>query len=411
MALPYALITFLLFAPQQDYISDGLKALDANQPAAAEALLRRAVEADPADFYAHFNLALALSVQQKDPEAIQELRRTLELKPGLYEADVNLGTLLLRNHRATEALPVLKDALNAAPANSPRQGARADLLYAQALDASGDAAEAAEYFRKSIEIEPNSAGAHAGLARIALSQGDLSTAADHFRKAGAIDPQDRAGLLEVAAAYEKSKMLPEAIAVYREFPENAAAKERLAQLLVESGNSAAAIPALEAAVKQTPSVANRLALADAYKLNQQTDKVVEQLQLAVASEPSNYDVRMDLGRELRDLRRFVPAAEQFFVAAKLRPDSVKAWNELAAVLVVNEDYANGLMALDHVRALGKEVPGDFFYRAIALEKLKQPKPALEAYRQFLDTDSGKMPDQEFQARQRVRLLERELNHR
>ena len=118
---------------------------------------------------------------------------------------------------------------------------------------------------------------------------------------------------------------------------------------------------------------------------------------------------MDLGRELRDQRRFVPAAQQFAAAAKIRPDSVKAWNELAAVLVVNEDYAGGLAALDRVRALGKEVPGDFYYRAISLEKLRQPKPAMEAYRQFLATDGGKMPDQEFLARQRIRIIESELN--
>jgi lipoprotein NlpI len=114
---------------------------------------------------------------------------------------------------------------------------------------------------------------------------------------------------------------------------------------------------------------------------------------------------------LRDRRQFVPAAQQFAAAAKIRPDSVKAWNELAAVLVVNEDYAGGLAALDRVRALGKEVPGDFFYRGISLEKLRQPKPALEAYRQFLAADAGKMPDQEFQARQRIRIIESELNRR
>jgi len=131
----------------------------------------------------------------------------------------------------------------------------------------------------------------------------------------------------------------------------------------------------------------------------------------VASNPANYDVRMSLGRELRDQRRFVPAAQEFAAAAKLRPDSVKAWNELAAVLVVNEDYAGGLAALDRVRALGKEVPGDLYYRAISLEKLRQPKPAMVAYQQFLATDGGKMPDQEFLARQRIRIIESELNRR
>jgi hypothetical protein len=75
------------------------------------------------------------------------------------------------------------------------------------------------------------------------------------------------------------------------------------------------------------------------------------------------------------------------------------------------DYADGLAALDRVRALGKELPGDFYFRAICLEKLRQLKPAVEAYRQFLATDGGKMSDQEFLARQRVRILENELNRR
>jgi len=36
------------------------------------------------------------------------------------------------------------------------------------------------------------------------------------------------------------------------------------------------------------------------------------------------------------------------------------------------------------------------------------KPALEAYQRFLSMSQGKNPDQEFQARQRVRIIQREL---
>jgi tetratricopeptide (TPR) repeat protein len=383
MALWRALAAFLLFSPQQDFHAEGLKALDANQPAVAEPLLRRAVEADTNDFSAHFDLALALSLEQKDDEAIRELRRTLELKPGLYPADLNLGTLLLRNKRPAEAVPVLKEALGLKP-----QELRANLLYAQALYETSDWAQAEPYYRAAADLDPKSAAAQSGLAHVLLKEANLAEAQQHFEAAAALDPRYRDDLLELAAA-----------------------KQRLVEGMVASGNFAAAIPGLESAVKESPSVPNRLALADAYKMNKQVDKAVEQLQLAAAADPANYDVRMDLGRELRDQRKFVPAAEQFRAAAKIHPDSTKAWNELAAVLVVNEDYAGGLAALDRVRALGKEVAGDFFYRAISLEKLKQPKPALEAYRQFLAADSGKMPDQEFQARQRIRIIESELNRR
>jgi tetratricopeptide (TPR) repeat protein len=410
MALSCALLAVLLFAPPEDFLAEGLKALDRNQPVAAESLLRQAVQSDANDFAAHFNLALALSLQRKDDEAIRELRRTLELKPGLYQADSNLGTLLLRNKRPAEALPVLREALDAPP-NAAQKSARLNLLYAQALYETGDFAQAERYYRTTVELDGKSADAQWGLAHSLVKQSKLPEAAAHFRMAASLDAQYKNGLLELAAEYEKSKMNAEAVALYKEFPENPAARERLGRLLIDSGNFAAAIPGLESAVNQSPTAANRLALADAYKMNKEADKAIEQLQLAAISDPANYDVHMYLGRELRDRRNFVPAAQQFAAAAKLRPDSVKAWNELAAVLVISEDYPGGLAALDRVRALGKEVPGDLFYRAISLEKLRQPKPALEAYRQFLATDVGRMPDQEFQARQRVRIIENELNRK
>ncbi len=424
MALACAFLAILLFAPAQDFLAEGVKALDANQPAAAESLLRQAVAAAPDDYTAHFNLALALSLQQKDAEAIAEYRKTLDLKPGLYQADLNLGMLLLRNKRPVEAVPVLKNALDGltdgltkdsltkdAPSNSAQQSARANLYYAQALFDAGDLAQAEPPYRAAIEADPASAAAQSGLAHLLLKQSKLSEAAEHFRSAAALDPRYHDGLLELASAFEAAGKPRDAIAIYREFPENAAAKERLAQLLLNNGDPAGAIPNLELAVKTSPSTANRLALADAYKLNKQTDKVIEQLQLAVAAEPTNFDLRMDLGRELRDAHKAPEAAQQFVAASKIRPDEVKVWNELATIYVVNADYADGLAALDRVRALGKELPGDFYFRAICLEKLRQLKPAIEAYRQFLATDGGKMSDQEFLARQRVRILENELNRR
>jgi tetratricopeptide (TPR) repeat protein len=406
MGLFIALFAALLLAPPEDFLAEGLKALDAGQPAAGESLLRKAVDADKNDFEAHFNLALALSMQQKDGEAILELRRTLELKPGLYQADLNLGMLLLRGKQPADALPFLKEAADLRP-----NEARPNLYFAEALFATGDAAQAEQHYRAAAGLDPKSAAAESGLARTLLRESKPGEAAEHFRAAAALDPGYHDGLLELAAAYEKSSMLSEAIGIYRQFPDNAAARERLGQLLIANGDSASAIPDLERAVKSSPSLANRLALATAYKMNKQMDRAIEQLQLAAASDPSNYDVRMHLGRALRDEHKGLPAAQQFSTAAKIRPDSVEAWNELASILIVNENYVEGLAALDRVRALGKEIPGDLYYRAISLDRLKQRKPAIEAYQQFLAADGGKMQDQEFLARQRIRIIEYELKQK
>src|SRR6202000_1288230 len=174
MALVCAFLAVLLFAPPPDFLAEGVKALDGNQPAAAESLLRQAVAAAPDDYPAHFNLALALSLQQKDAEAIAEYRKTLDLKPGLFQADLNLGMLLLRNKRPAEAAPVLKDALDGlakdAPSNSAQQAARANLYYAQALFDAGDLAQAEPRYRAAIEADSASAAAQSGLAHLLLKE-------------------------------------------------------------------------------------------------------------------------------------------------------------------------------------------------------------------------------------------------
>lgn len=385
-------------------IDEGRKALDANQFDRAAELFTQATRKYPADYAAHFHLGLAYSLKNDDARAIPEYARTLELKPGLYQAQLNLGISLLRAGRAAEAIKPLE----AAAAQKPRE-LQPRIKLASAYLASQRYSEAQQAYSAAAESDPKSADAELGLAKSIAAQDHLDAAAPHFRRAAELDPKFRDALLELAGLYEKAKQPSEAIAIYEQFPSDAAAQERLGELLLESKRFADAIPRLEQAVAQSPSSANRLALAAAYRMNKQPAKESDVLAKAVAADPSDYDLHMVYGRALRDQRKFQPAGQQFFAAAQKRPDSVEAWNEMAGVLIVGEDYAHGLAALDKVKALGKESPGNQFLRAITLDRLKQLKPALESYEQFLASDGGKNPDQEFEARQRARIIRLELS--
>jgi len=118
---------------------------------------------------------------------------------------------------------------------------------------------------------------------------------------------------------------------------------------------------------------------------------------------------MALGRIHRDKRDYLAAANEFLAAARLKPDSVAAWNEAVSVLVLGEQYPQALAALDKVHNLNADTAGDFYYRAMVLDKLHQVKPALASYQRFLELSQGKHPDQEFVARQRSRILEKEAS--
>ena len=403
-AVPWLILA--LSAAAEDPAAEGLKALDAKNYGSAAQEFTKAIEADPKDYTAHFNLALANSMLGKPAEAIAGYKKVLELQPGVYEAQLNLGIVLLGQKQAAEALPYL----DAAAGQKPKEP-RPRVYLSMALLQTGDLEKAAQSYQTALELDPKSAPAELGLARALARQNRLADADPHFRRAAELNPAYHDSLLELASLYEKVDRRPEAIALYREFPEDAAARERLGLLLLDSGEAADAVPQLEWAVKQSPTSANRLALAQAYRKNHEPDKAVPILSAAVNAAPEDLDLRLSYARELRDLRRFSDAAEQFARVAQARPDQAATWNDLAGVEVMLEAYPQALAALDHVRALKAEIPADFFFRAMVLDRMHQRKDAIVEYQKFLSVSKDQHPTEEFQARQRVRILELDLGKR
>ncbi len=401
-----AAVALLFWLQTVDYSAEGLKALEANKYEEAAQLFSKAVEADPKEYSAHFHLALSYSLLGKDAEAIPEYRKVLEIKPGLFEAELNLGIVLVRQKRAGEALPLLQSAGEKKPKDF-----RTVFYLAEATFAGGDFPKAEELYRSATELDPKSPQAQLGLGRTMLRQDRLAEGAEHFRQAVALDASFRDALLELAALYEKKKQPSEAIAIYQQFLDDAAARERLGELLIETGKPAEAIPHLEWAVAKSPTPANRLALAMAYIRGGQTEKAVPFLEQVVATEPNNPELRMIYGRTLRDMKKYPDAAREFYRVAQAKPDSAEAWSELAGMLILLENYQQALAALDRVRALGAETAAHHFFRAIILDKGKAYEAALASYEKFLAMSDGKNPNEEFKARQRVRIIKKDLSRR
>ena len=365
----WLLFTVALLAQTTDFDAAGKKALaDRNYSAAIEAF-RQAVAASPNDYGPHFNLGYAYTMASQFEDAAAEYQKVLDLHPGVYEAQVNLAASLLRLNRM---------------------------------------ADAETAYRAAIALKPESAAAEEGFGQALARQGRLADAEPHYRKATALDASYKDALLELGSLYEDHHQAPEAIAIFREFPDNPAAQERMGALLLESGNAAEAIPPLEFALAKSPTPANRLELAQAYSKSQQVAKAEPLAALALASSPKDNGIRMFYGRLLRDQRKFPEAATQFKAAAAQDPQLAEAWSELAGVYLITGQYQEALTDFEHVRALHAETPGVLFFRATAHDHLHQAKEALDNYNRFLNASKGAFPDQEFQARQRIKILEREL---
>ena len=386
---------------QQD---DGLKALDQQNYQLAQEIFAKLAAADPKDYSTFFNLALAEIGLKQDEKAAEHLKQVLVLKPQLFEAELNLGILELRNHKAAEAVLVLRDAVKQKP-----NASRAQRYLGDALLASEDAASATEAYRAALSADPKMATAELGLGQALLKQKQVDDAAGHFRKAADLDPRLKSYLLEIAAALLQANEHDKAVEFLKEFPDNPGAREELGRIYLADNRAADAVTEFQSAVNLAPTAANELALATALMRNKQDDAAKPLLERAIAQEPRNYDLRMIVGRMHRDKHEYVPAGEEFMAAAALKPDSVEAWQEAIGVLVPAQQYPQALACLDKVHNLSADTAGDFYYRAIVLDKLRQIKPALASYKRFLEMSQGKNPDQEFLARQRSRILEKEAN--
>jgi tetratricopeptide (TPR) repeat protein len=397
-----ALVIFLAF--QTNFSEQGLKALDDKRYSDAIQSFTQGIAADPKDYSLHFNLALAYSLMGKNAEAIPEYKKTLALKPDLYEAELNLGISLLREKQPAEAALYLTPAV----AQNPKEY-RANYYLATALLGTGEFAKAEQSYAAALAINPQSPDAELGLAHALAGENKLEDSSGHFKKAADLNTNYRDDLLELAGMYEKAKQPDQAMAIYQQFPENPGAQERLGTLLLKAGKPADAIPCFQIAVAKSPSEANRAALAEAYLKNNEPNKAQPVVEQILAADPDNFEIRMLHGRLIRDQRKFPDAAAEFERATKLMPDSEQAWSELAGVLVMEDNYQPALAALDRIAALHAEKPGHVFLRAIVLDKLRDLKPAVESYQRFLQLSQGQNPNQEWQAQQRIKLLQKELN--
>jgi tetratricopeptide (TPR) repeat protein len=342
----------------------GIKALDEGRFADAEKIFEQAVAADDKDYSALFHLALARTFLNKDEDAMALFRRVLEMKPGLPEAELNLGLLLFRYRKFREALPYLDAVAVKRPNDS-----RAIFHAAESYRELGQHNEAIEAYRKTLAADSNLIAAQLGLARSLVGLGRVEEAAEWFTKAGAE--------LELAQAYEDKGEFAKAIALYErsQTGEDAlAVTTRLAGLYIRTGEIAKAEPLIAAALKQSPN---------------------------------DFDLRLTYGRMLRDKRQFEPAAMEFARAAQLKPESAEALNELAGMFISLNHDARAIAVLDRLKQLNAETPGHLFFRAVVLDRNRQVKPALAAYRAFLAASNGQYPDEEFKARQRARILEKE----
>ena len=353
------------------YVADAQNRLDD-----AAALYRRAIAANPQSFEAHLSLGLLLARQNKFDEARPELAAATTLDPGDAgpELKARAWRALARIDRASDPATASNDLLEALKL-SP-ETPEDTLLAAELAEHAGqnDAAEAA--YRRVLAKDPHSVPASAGLAHLLILRKQYPDAETLLRAALLSAPDDptlNAQLAAVLVAQDNAEALPLLQKLHDAHPADPAITRMLAEVLAESGDAAGS----------------------------------DQLYAALlAASPSDPALLVGHGQNLIRQLKYGEAFTMFDKATRLDPANPDGWSGLAFAASRTGQPTITLHALTMRSKFLPEIPSTYFLWATAYDTLHDKAAAAAYYHRFLDAAAGKFPNQEWQARQRLLLLEK-----
>lgn len=393
-----------------DPLEEAESLLQKRQYADAEEKLKALIDAQAKNPQAWFDLGFAESHLGKPAEAVAAYQKAVELVPDWFEANLNLGVDLARSGNRGAAIPILKHAVELKPASGGQQAiAKAWLTLAETMENDGDDPKgAAGAYDKAAELTSPADPLLAVRAGALLEKaGDASGAEERYRKAA--EAGNAAGMARLIDLLRAQKRYADADAWLRKYaaqnPQDANAQLQLARLLAAEGKKEEAIAILKPLAGPAASAALNQQLAELYLDNKQYADAAIVLQQALAAGPRDPLLHFDLGLSLLHQLRYAEAETELLKAVQLKPDLTDAYNPLADAAFQNKHYELCLRALDFRARTLPETPATYFLRATAYDSLHMYKPAVANYKQFLAVAAGKFPDQEFQARHRIKAIE------
>jgi len=396
--------------PSQDTappeIAQAEAAMQRNDFPAAEALLQKAVAANPNDYRAWFDLGYVYNATQRSAEAIDAYRKAVAAKPDVFESNLNLGLLLAKSGDNAEAAKYLQAATQLKPTDHPEASLARAWQALGRVEESTAPQQALAAYAEAAKVSPTDPEPHLAAAALLVRQKDLAGAAREYQAAADVDSKSNtalAGLVDVSVAQKK---YADAEATLRKLvasdPQNTAAHLQLGRVLLAEGKNGEAADELHTALQANPGDPRAaLELGTVYVKAGKDAEAEQQFRTAEQKLPQDPEVHFALGSVLMYEKKYPESQQELLMAVKLKPDLADAYGNLAIVAAENKNYTLALQALDIRAKFLPETPATYFLRANTFDNLKAIPQAVEYYQRFLAIDDGKFPDQEWQARHRL----------
>ena len=376
---------------------------------AAEVILMKAVADNPQSYRAWFDLGFVYGATKRPSDAINAYRKSVAANPEIFESTLNLGILLARQGNTVEAVKYLKAATQLKPTANPDEGLARAWLSLGMVQQDTDPQAALDAFAKAASLTPFDPEPHLSAGLLLEKQNKLDEAAREYQIAATVDQNSTEPLAGLANVYTKQKKYGDAEGQLRKIlaikPDNQNARAQLAQVLAAQGKSAEAAGLAASGKPNSNDPHDALEMGTEYVKTGKYAAAEERFRLAVAGLPDDPETHYALGSVLMQEKQYPEAQVELLTAIKLKPDLAVAYGNLAVVAAQNKDYQLAIRVLDARAKYLPESSASYFLRATSYDNLKVTKKAVENYRQFLATDDGKMPDQEWQARHRLMAID------
>ena len=258
-----------------------------NYPGAVR-VYRRGLAVEPENAELLNSLGFALFQQGKSREAVAAFEKALAADPKHWKAHNNMALAAIDLGELEVAEAHYRESL----AIEPQPAIYSDLGFV--LERQGMTEEAVELYRKSLELDPESASAHYNLAASLARRGEFAAAERHFRAALEQKPnaQTYTGLGFVL--WQQGRV-DEAIAsldaAIEADPKHPAAYDQLGTILVEQGRLEEAASNYRLLVRNRPSAAAHQKLGQVLMRLGRTDEAHKEMEMAKALDRNSVEAR------------------------------------------------------------------------------------------------------------------------
>ncbi len=394
--------------PQENTLLDQAEAaIESQDYAKAQALATRAVEANPKDVRALYDLGFAEQALGTSDLAEANYRKALEVQPNLPQVQLALGRLLISQDKIEDARKQFLAVTQQSTAGATLQGEAWRALAT--MDLGSDVPSARQELLRALQVSPTTPEDTLLTGRLAELSDDPQTAEQAYRNllaAKKLVPEASAALGRLLL---KQNRYADAVtmlqAALEAAPGNPVLEAQLGTALANDGKGPEALAVLEKAYKAEPdNLALARLLADVANQNGDPAQASEIYTALLKKDPQDPEMLASYGASLIRQDRFADAQAPLEAAVKLKPNMGDAWSSLAFAASKTGQYQAVLDDLTQRKKYLPENASSYFLWGLAYDKLRRYKEALEYYQLFLASAGGKFPDQEFQVRHRVVVL-------